>query len=310
MPKRKQEKIQLHYYEMPRESYVLLRQGEELPRDGERDSQGLHFHNYLEIGYCSRGEGILAFEKEEYSYFSQTFCIIPKNCPHIILNGGGEDSVWEFLYVDVERFLTDLYPGRSRMVEDISRRINTEARFLTYEGSYVLGDLIQEMIREMREKREFYQECIKGYLLSFLLETARTWDGGVVQVEWNWRGEATQGELSQIENALRYVGEHYREPLRVKDMASACGLSEPHFRRLFSEYMHISPADYISRVRLRAACEQMIRTSASLDEIAMKAGFISMSTFNRTFRRLLGTSPHSWRKDKNNQTNRIYVQHK
>lgn len=303
MPKKKQEKKQLHYYEMPRESYVLFHLGERLPRDPERGFQGLHYHNYLEIGYCSQGEGILTFEKKEYAYFAQTFCVIPKNCPHSIAGGGRKDSIWEFLYVDVERFLADLYPGRSRMVEELSRRINTEARFLTCEGSCVLGNLIQEMIREMREKREFYQECIKGYLLSFLLETARSWDGGVIQVEWNWKGEASQWEVSQIEKAIRYVGAHYGEPIKVKDMAAVCGLSESHFRRLFSEYMHIAPADFIGKVRIRAACEQMMNTSASLDEIAMKTGFISMSTFNRTFRKFLGTSPHSWRKDKNNQTN-------
>ncbi|MDO4299127.1 MAG: AraC family transcriptional regulator [Lachnospiraceae bacterium] len=308
MSKKKQEKVQLHYLEMPRESYVLYQLGEKMPGDCRRKTQELHFHNYLEIGYCSRGEGTLVFEKEEYFYFSQAFCIIPKNCPHSMIGDGQGDSTWEFLYVDVERFLTDMYPGRSRMVEEISRKINAEARFLTWECYYALGNLIQELIREIREKGEYYQECIKGYLLAFLLETARICAGGT-QVQWNLENAAAYGEVSQIGNALRYVGKHYAEPIKVKDMAAACGLSETHFRRLFLEYNHISPADYVSRVRIRAACKLMLTTTASLDEIAMKAGFASMSTFNRNFKKILGTSPHSWRKDKNNQESPVYSYH-
>lgn len=36
-----------------------------------------------------------------------------------------------------------------------------------------LGDLVQEIFREMKEKSEFYQESVKGYLLAFLMEAAR-----------------------------------------------------------------------------------------------------------------------------------------
>lgn len=309
MPKKKQEKVQFHYYEMPRESYVLYQLGESLPGGCGKRTQGLHFHNYLEIGYCIRGEGTLIFEKEECPYFSHTFCIIPKNCPHSINGDGQEDSEWEFLYVDVERFLADMFPGRSRMVEEISRKINAEARFLTWEGYYSMGNLIQEMIREIQEKDEYYQECIKGYLLTFLMETARIRAGGI-QVQWNWERAAAHGEISQIGNALRYVERHYAETIKVKDMAAACGLSEPHFRRLFLEYNHISPSDYASRVRVRAACEMMRATSASLDEIAMKTGFVSMSTFNRNFKKVLGISPHSWRKNKNNRVKWDFDYHK
>ena len=42
----------------------------------------------------------------------------------------------------------------------------------------------------------------------------------------------------------------------------------------------------------------MLDTNASLEEIAVKTGFVSMSTFNRNFGRFLNTSPHAWRKNR------------
>ena len=65
-----------------------------------------------------------------------------------------------------------------------------------------------------------------------------------------------------MEAALRYVEEHYREPLhaeqlRVGDLAAVCGLSETHFRRLFQKNMQLTPMEYVNKVRIREACRLM-----------------------------------------------------
>ena len=119
---------------------------------------------------ATEGEGVIRLENGELPYFPQIFTLIPKNCPHAIQGEEGELDYWEFLFIDMERFLLDLYPGRNRLVEEICRRINRGARLLTYEKNPVLGDLVQEILREMKGKGEFYQESVKGYLLAFLME--------------------------------------------------------------------------------------------------------------------------------------------
>lgn len=80
----------------------------------------------------NKGEGVIKLENGDYPYFPQTFTMIPKNCPHSTFGDQGGINSWEFLFIDVERFLADLYPGRSRLAEEISRRINSGARFLTH----------------------------------------------------------------------------------------------------------------------------------------------------------------------------------
>lgn len=147
--------------------------GEEWNRKYGSEGESLHFHNHLEVGYCYKGEGVIKLENGDYPYFPQTFTMIPKNCPHSTFGDQGGINSWEFLFIDVERFLADLYPGRSRLAEEISRRINSGARFLTHGKNPALGDLVQEIFREMKEKSEFYQESVKGYLLAFLMEAAR-----------------------------------------------------------------------------------------------------------------------------------------
>lgn len=302
MARKKAEKVQFRYCEMPTDSSIMELSGEKWAGLYGREGV-LHYHNCLEVGYCCSGEGSLILNKEEIPYFPETFTVIPANQIHNMVSSGEKSSVWELLYIDVERFLSDMYPGRSRFVEELSKRINQETGFFTYEGYPVPGGLILEMFREMQEKNIFYQESVKGYLLAFLLEIARMKTGR--QKNRETKKEAflnsvtLKEENTQIEKALAYVAGHYSEQIRVKDLADACGLSETHFRRVFRKNMNLSPSDYVCKVRIRKASELLNSSSCSLEEIAMKTGFISMSTFNRNFRKLLGTSPHSWRREKN-----------
>ena len=140
--KKRTDKIFFRYYEIPRDSYVLALFGEEWNRKYGSEGESLHFHNHLEVGYCYKGEGVIKLENGDYPYFPQTFTMIPKNCPHSTFGDQGGINSWEFLFIDVERFLADLYPGRSRLAEEISRRINSGARFLTHGKKPALGDLV------------------------------------------------------------------------------------------------------------------------------------------------------------------------
>ena len=136
MVRKNRKKITFRYYELPRDSYVLPMLGGSWIRRSEHENPELHYHNLLEIGYCCQGEGEVILEKGVYPYFPETFTIIPRSCPHATLLGGNEKSQWDYLFVDVEKFLGDLYPGRSRFVEETTRRINQNSYFLTHSAWY------------------------------------------------------------------------------------------------------------------------------------------------------------------------------
>ena len=65
MPKQR-EKIELRYYNIPDGSYVLPKIGAGWEQEYGLGMNGmLHFHNYLEIGYCYHGSGRLIIEDRE-----------------------------------------------------------------------------------------------------------------------------------------------------------------------------------------------------------------------------------------------------
>ena len=291
MPKKKQERLEFRYYEMPRDAYVLAMLGESWVREYGRDVDYLHFHNFLEIGFCYGGEGSLILKEKSYPFFADVFSIIPPNFPHNTITASGAVGHWEYLFVDVERLLKDTYPDRPRLAEELIRKVYQTAHFLSYEGNSILGDTIQELIQEMRYQKLYYKERIKGLLLAFIVETAR-----LASAENSTEGHRRENDQGKISDALHYIGKHYQEHLRIEVLAKKCSLSETHFRRIFRNVMNMSPMEYVNLVRIQTACRMLESSDDSIEEIAMKTGFISMSTFNRNFRKLMNMSPHQWRR--------------
>ena len=64
---------------------------------------------------------------------------------------------------------------------------------------------------------------------------------------------------------------------------------------IFSKCMNMTPVEYINWVRIKTACDELKRTNDSIGDIAVRAGFSTLSTFNRNFQKVMGISPREWR---------------
>ncbi|MDD7413610.1 MAG: AraC family transcriptional regulator, partial [bacterium] len=48
---------------------------------------------------------------------------------------------------------------------------------------------------------------------------------------------------------------HYGEEIRINQLATQVNMSEAHFRRVFEEYMNVSPGECINFIRIEKACD-------------------------------------------------------
>ncbi|WP_334420388.1 MULTISPECIES: helix-turn-helix transcriptional regulator [unclassified Bradyrhizobium] len=72
-------------------------------------------------------------------------------------------------------------------------------------------------------------------------------------------------------------------------------MSPYHFLRTFQQVAGMTPHQYILHMRLHHAARQLRESSDPISRIAFKAGFEDLATFNRRFRRLIGTTPSTYR---------------
>lgn len=289
MGKKKREKVEFRYYELPCNTPLLARMGEEWKMVYGINAQDKHFHNLTEIGFCHYGEGCLVLGEEKQRFRGGMVSMIPPNYVHTTVSDEGVEAYWEYLFADAEKIIMDYMGQEPEKAGELITCIKRKAIFIREEDSPMLSELIRSILKELRQGREYYMESVKGLLFAAFIEIARM-NGKTME-----KSVCVYDGRTCISPALFYISEHYFEDMRIKSLAELCHMSETHFRRNFCKYMNMTPMEYISLIRVKIACELLDRTENTMEEIAGKCGFDTTSTLNRNFKKLLGTTPYQWK---------------
>ncbi len=106
---------------------------------------------------------------------------------------------------------------------------------------------------------------------------------------------AGSGHQQAMAEAVRYLLANYRDELRLEEVLRLTAMSKPTFSRLFKKHSGKTFSEFVSQIRLQAACRELVETERSVLEIALSSGFSQVSFFNRIFRRSLHCSPTQYR---------------
>lgn len=119
------------------------------------------------------------------------------------------------------------------------------------------------------------------------------------------RGDSTETEKERlwlIRSPAEYLNEHYQEPLDLKKLASLAHMSDRSLFRHFQKMLGMSPNRYLHKIRIQKACELLEGTHFSIGEIALRCGFCDANHLTKIFRSVTGTTPFSFRREKQLKT--------
>ena len=297
MPKKKKKPAEFRFYEVPQDESVLALMGSKWIQVYGENIDNLHFHNLLEIGYCHYGDGDLVIEDDLYRFGAGMISCIPANFLHVTKSDTDVKAFWEYIYINPEDILRQ-WGKSTQEIRDIMEAVGKKSFFIKAEENPMIVTMIRAIFEEMQQKGAHYRECVRGIAYALLFEIAR-FNG---RDAWQTIGK---GVSLQLESAIEYVEKNYPNDFKIADLANECHMSETHFRRIFQEKMNMTPVEYVNFVRVRKACELIDKTDISMEEVAEKVGFITPSTFNRNFRRIIGTSPYQWKKRPDNHEGKL-----
>ena len=83
--------------------------------------------------------------------------------------------------------------------------------------------------------------------------------------------------------------------LNLDELSALVAMSKYHFLRTFKHASGMTPHQYILGRRLRAAAMALRSTENSVARVALDQGFCDLSTFNHSFRRIMGVTPSAYR---------------
>jgi AraC family transcriptional regulator len=98
--------------------------------------------------------------------------------------------------------------------------------------------------------------------------------------------------------AIDYLHAHRLDRIKLGDVARSVGVHPSRLAHEFRARYGQSPGDYVRRLRLEWAAEQLRRDETSLADVAIRAGFYDQSHFSRMFRRHFGVAPATWRRSR------------
>lgn len=96
---------------------------------------------------------------------------------------------------------------------------------------------------------------------------------------------------NQIADAIAWMKENYRQPLKVDKLAQRFNMAESSFYRHFSKVTTLSPLQYQKKLRLHEAQRLMLSENFDAAEAAYEVGYESASQFNREYKRMFGLPP-------------------
>lgn len=146
-----------------------------------------------------------------------------------------------------------------------------------------LAWLFMRLYKEFLENDTASVVAIEGLMLEMLAAASRK----TVVIE-----RRTPGWLKE---ARQLVRARFLEDLRLATVSEAVGVHPVHLCREFRRHYHSTVGDYIRKLRIEHAVQEMLNPDISLGKIASSAGFADQSHFARIFRRFVGMSPAAFR---------------
>lgn len=100
-----------------------------------------------------------------------------------------------------------------------------------------------------------------------------------------------------FQKAREYIDNNYSYDIRISDIAHHIGIDRTYLYKVFMEQVNLSPKQYLLQHRIRAAAQMLCSSSYTITEIAFSCGFKDAPAFCNYFKKYIGSTPKSFRKN-------------
>ena len=262
----------------------------------------LHSHDYTQIWYVTRGQCEHHVEDQSYLMAAgDTFLIPPKMEHRTVLR---PDSA----VISVELSLEEVLPSRQDQAgADLQNQLDMMLMMNFLENSRsrqprfrfrpevmpTVDRLMKELLAEFREEPPCYQDMLRLKLRELLLLFIREF---LVSPDYQATDATYERYRSLMDKAISYIDKHYTESLSLEDACRISTLSKTYFCYLFKLITKQTFVEYITQRRIQGAMRLLEHTDCSIQRVSEQMGFHDAAHFSRTFKKVVGVSPRSYRK--------------
>ena len=137
-------------------------------------------------------------------------------------------------------------------------------------------------------------QVIRNYLETLLINLMRDGSDASSQEAVFLRHEELDGKIA--ERIIAYMREHVEEKLSIADICERFHYNPSYIFRQFKKAVGCSVMAYFTRLKIERAKLLLRETELSVAEVAAALSFDSPNYFTKTFKRITGYTPFTYRK--------------
>lgn len=104
-------------------------------------------------------------------------------------------------------------------------------------------------------------------------------------------------ETNSVEDIVKFVAENYDNyALTLESVAKEFNVDPKSLSRKFKNYSHVTFHKYLTEIRIEEAKKLLLTTDMSIEQIYIKVGYVSRTTFMRAFNSVEKITPSEYRK--------------
>lgn len=246
----------------------------------------LFFHLRGNITYFSeQGQQITKMEHPAFhlSYGPPLKYTMKLDKGHHSILGIALEQVWTFTSEESLPIFEDLYNNWSN---GSKHPIILPHKKISKEVWRILADLRLTVVKNLEDNiniLKLISKCFSTYY-EFIIE--------------DHKNKVTNESIIGIE-IIQYLEQHFMfdEDCRLSTIRKRFKLSEWELRKISKDSLGCTVGKFVNTLRIRASVQLLIDTELTINEITVRIGFSSPTTFSNYFKSKTGQSPTSFRKN-------------
>lgn len=247
-----------------------------------------HWHRELEIFVLLEGKININIENFTYELVSGEGCFINSEIIHSFT--ATVPSACHFRSFVFGSEIVGGIPGSAFDTNYVRPLIEDGVPFLKFtpESDSVYFKEFNKAFNVCQSEDYGYEFVIRNALSNIILYTKST------SIHGQTRTLNSVQEV-RLKTMLSWIGDNLGSEITVSKIAASANICQRECQRIFKEYLHYSPSEYVLKKRIFNAVELLIDTDKSITDIAFNCGFSSPSYFSKKFKECLGSTPNEYR---------------
>lgn len=240
----------------------------------------LHTHSDYELLAVLRGSIAIRLPDELIPLEADDLAIVSPKTVHQIDHAVSDDAAWLNLRFSFSRIRSDTHYDTFGRIAEGFRETPVTVRRKTDESLFLLARM-----KRAWDARRFAP--LGGELHGLLLSLFDSSESRPAP-----RNDSDAFRLNQLS---LFIDARFAEPLTTSQLAESLSISKRQVERILRREYGMTLSELLSQRRLAAAQKLLDTTDLPVQEIALRVGFHSPSSFSHAFRKQLGLSPIQYR---------------